>query len=467
MGRHSQAADGRHCAACGRPLSRYNGGDYCGSCSTPAAADPAARDDRDVAVAVAADIGARLRALRRRRGMSLDVLAGLSGKSAAYLSMIENGKRPLDRYSLIVCLADALGVPPADLLPGAPASSPAAADPPAGPRVSARTGDRRVVQALDAVGGEQLDGAADNLAALVDHYSHAICAVPPAAIYDELLAVRSHADAMISRAGRAPRRADLVTAACWLSNLLAVAACDMGEHATARVWCTDSQRRSQEAGNPEPAAWALLTRSMIAYYQGQSRQSLTLATRGRVTVPLGSVVHAKLAAQEMRAAALAGDAARMTEARTHAAKAMARLPAARPSGVFSIAAGEDPPYTATSLMLVGDFGEAVAATNRVIQAAYRLEARQRGANPSGYARSLLILGLAQAGNRRLDDAVAAGHEALSGSRQAWPTLVLAGQLDRVLAQDFAGSRQAQDYHTRYLEAASTPAARPRQAQGDG
>jgi transcriptional regulator with XRE-family HTH domain len=66
-----------------------------------------------------AGIGARLRALRHRRGMSLAVLAGLSGKSAAYLSMVENGKRPLDRYSLIVSLAEALGVPPAEIAPGA------------------------------------------------------------------------------------------------------------------------------------------------------------------------------------------------------------------------------------------------------------------------------------------------------------------------------------------------------------
>jgi tetratricopeptide (TPR) repeat protein len=65
--------------------------------------------------------------------MSLEVLAGLSGKSAAYLSMIENGKRPLDRFSLIVSLAEALGVPPAELAPGAsPGSGTADAPPPAG-----------------------------------------------------------------------------------------------------------------------------------------------------------------------------------------------------------------------------------------------------------------------------------------------------------------------------------------------
>lgn len=394
--------------------------------------------------------------------MTLEVLAGLSGKSAAYLSMIENGKRPLDRYSLILSLADALGVPPGELAPGASATRSVGPDPSsrgsAGPNgASARAGDCRVVQALDAIDNERLDSVGDNLAALVDHYSHAICAVAPTAIYDELLAVRARAGVVIGRVQSAPRRADLVLAACWLSNLLAVAACDMGEHGAARVWCTDSERLSQEAANPEPAAWALLTRSMVAYYQGQSRQSLTLATRGRVTVPLGSVVHAKLAAQEMRAAALAGDSSRMTQARHHAVKAMARLPAIRPTGVFSIAAGEEPPYTATSLMLVDDFRGALAATDRVIRAAYPLEARHRGTNPSGYARSLLILGLAQAGNRRLDDAVAAGHEALSGSRPAWPTLVLAGQLDKALARDFAGSHAAAAYHAHYLEAASSAA----------
>jgi len=54
----------------------------------------------------------------------------------------------------------------------------------------------------------------------------------------------------------------------------------MGEHATARLLCADSERRSKDTGNPELEAWALLTRAMIAYYQGQSRQSVTLAACG-------------------------------------------------------------------------------------------------------------------------------------------------------------------------------------------
>jgi transcriptional regulator with XRE-family HTH domain len=65
-----------------------------------------------------AEIGVRLRAVRLRRGMNLTVLAGLVGVSASYLSMVENGKRNVDRYSLIVALAEALGVPPGEFAPG-------------------------------------------------------------------------------------------------------------------------------------------------------------------------------------------------------------------------------------------------------------------------------------------------------------------------------------------------------------
>jgi hypothetical protein len=101
-------------------------------------------------------------------------------------------------------------------------------------------------------------------------------------------------------------------------------------------------------------------------------------------VPLGTAAHARLAAQEMRAAAMAGDAAGMTRARSYAAKALDRLaPDARTTGAFSVTAGEDPPYTATSLLLAGSFREAVTATSRVISTAYQAESRQRGENPSG------------------------------------------------------------------------------------
>jgi transcriptional regulator with XRE-family HTH domain len=49
--------------------------------------------------------------------MTLETLAGLSGFSAAFLSMIENDQRELCRKSTVTALAAALRVPPVELVP--------------------------------------------------------------------------------------------------------------------------------------------------------------------------------------------------------------------------------------------------------------------------------------------------------------------------------------------------------------
>jgi transcriptional regulator with XRE-family HTH domain len=63
----------------------------------------------------AQSIGARARMIRRRRGLSLDVAAGLTGISPPYLSMLERGQRGFNRRGLLEDLADALGCSVADL----------------------------------------------------------------------------------------------------------------------------------------------------------------------------------------------------------------------------------------------------------------------------------------------------------------------------------------------------------------
>ncbi|PZS14125.1 MAG: hypothetical protein DLM60_19700 [Pseudonocardiales bacterium] len=60
-------------------------------------------------------IGARARMIRRRRGLSLEVVAGLAGISGGYLSMLENGRRGFNRRGLLEDLASALGCSVADL----------------------------------------------------------------------------------------------------------------------------------------------------------------------------------------------------------------------------------------------------------------------------------------------------------------------------------------------------------------
>jgi transcriptional regulator with XRE-family HTH domain len=63
----------------------------------------------------ASTIGARARKIRRRRGLSLDVVAGLAGIGKQYLSMLELGQRGFNRRGLIEDLANALGCSVADL----------------------------------------------------------------------------------------------------------------------------------------------------------------------------------------------------------------------------------------------------------------------------------------------------------------------------------------------------------------
>jgi ribosome-binding protein aMBF1 (putative translation factor) len=102
---------GRVCERCNRPLSRYNAGDFCQACVSAGRSDECGERSRGVSSGPG-DVGVRLRALRRQRGMSLEVLAGLSGLTKGFLSRVENGRLALNRYSDIVALAAALQVSP-------------------------------------------------------------------------------------------------------------------------------------------------------------------------------------------------------------------------------------------------------------------------------------------------------------------------------------------------------------------
>lgn len=62
-----------------------------------------------------AHIGLRVQEVRTWREMSLTATAGLAGMSVSYLSMIENGHRPVTRHAVLESLALALRVSPTEL----------------------------------------------------------------------------------------------------------------------------------------------------------------------------------------------------------------------------------------------------------------------------------------------------------------------------------------------------------------
>jgi hypothetical protein len=120
------------------------------------------------------------------------------------------------------------------------------------------------------------------------------------------------------------------------------------------------------------------------------------------------------------------------------------------AGVYSVPSADDPPYTATSLLLAGRHADAADLTRRIIDTAYR--SLPAGGAPTNYARTLLILALAAAGLGNSDEAAATGAAALESGRVVWTTVVLAGKLARSLNQASPGSTHAREFRDRYIEA---------------
>ena len=380
-----------------------------------------------------------------RRGMSLRGLAAAANYDPGLLSKVLNKHRPCSPY-----LAKRLD----DALAAGGAIEAAARQAPPPPRRRAVSPKRsKAVEALQvAMTGDpdDLDIAGDGLAELVHHYACVIAVAPSAAVHDELLSARSFAGTLLTRAR--PAHPDLIASAGWLSSLLAISASDLGDHAQALVWCADTERRGRQARHPELLGWAALTRAVIAYYQGDARLSAATARRGQADAAPGTVAYLKLTAQEMRSLAMLGDAAGMTEANRRAVAAMDRLgPGAHSGGVYSTPRADEPPYTATSLLLTGQYRDAEQVTRRLVETAYRPAAQAPGTQPTNYARTLLILALAAAGLGELDEADALGAAALESGPAVWPTMVLAGKLDRSLSGRTTGANAG--FRDRYIDAA--------------
>lgn len=382
--------------------------------------------------------------------MSLRATAAAAHYDPGMLSKVLGGKRNASPY-LAARLDDALGAG-GEIRAAVPDKPEAGKARPAAGKGAAPSAAVLALQAAMAGDPAELDIAADGLAELVRYYAHALAVMPSAGVYAELLSARTFAGTQAGRA--APRsRPDLAISVGWLSSLLAISAIDLGDHAAAVVWCADAERKASQTGYPELLGWAALTRAAIAYYQGDPARSAVIARQGQAAAPAESTAQIKLAAQEMRCLAMLGDFQGMGSARRRAAAALGRItPDGTLSGVYALPPADDPPYTATSLLLAGRHAEAAVMTRAILANAY--PARPAGDQPTNYARTLLILALSAAGTGDIDEAAATGAEALSAGRVVWPTLVLAGRLARQLDRASPGSPHATNFRERYADAGS-------------
>ncbi len=294
--------------------------------------------------------------------------------------------------------------------------------------------------------------ALEDLNTVVEHYKKTFRNTPPSELYNEILGVRVHVGTLLDGTRAANNHSDLVVAAGWLSNLLALATHELRDRAASLVWCADAERYGREAHDPELGGWSALTRVRMSFYDGQADEAVAHAQRGQQLSPVGTAAHAALVTQEMRAWALIGDSGKVSSTRRRAEKAIAKLPRDTPTrGAFSISLADDPPYTATSLLLLGRHKEAENATRRVIATFYGPGTGEgRREHPSGFALSHLILALALAGLRKVDEAYAAGSVALEAPRLNWPVAVLASKLDRTFTRDFPDTTEARAYHEQYV-----------------
>lgn len=322
MGYSGKDLPARYCVGCQRPLSRYNAESYCGGC----ASTDLQGSDIHVTDAGKAEIGSRVRMLRQRRGMTLEVLAGLCGLSTAYLSMIENGKRGLDpRYSMVLTLANALRVTPADLAPRMSADSSASSDtagkPPAAPPVG-RNLDHAIGEGQDrpdedvgprmpaeqptlrecvsaacpsgeltedvidvlcrvrklsrAVNPEVIRQLRDNLDCVIGQYE----TLDHSSIVPVLVKQRALIDSLLDECADSGQRLQLCEVAGGTSGLLGYLAVGRGDFHLARAYCLEAFQLGESAEEASLQAWARGTQSFCEYYAGRYDDALRLAQDG-------------------------------------------------------------------------------------------------------------------------------------------------------------------------------------------
>ena len=114
-GPHTVPGQDRPCQGCGQPLSRYNPGSFCQSCTS------AGRQHQPAPPAELLIDGSRLAGLRCKRGMTQRLLADRAGISFSLIEKLERNARRSASLASLTAIARALNLPLDTLLDGSPA----------------------------------------------------------------------------------------------------------------------------------------------------------------------------------------------------------------------------------------------------------------------------------------------------------------------------------------------------------
>jgi transcriptional regulator with XRE-family HTH domain len=290
----------------------------------------------------AACLGAVLRRLRSLRHFSQDELGGLAGYDGSYVGAVERAAvRPsreliaaLDRaldadggllalwrfadqeWAVRTSLAAAADPPAAArsrpaLAWTAAAAGPAAADAPGEAAEAAGAPPDAVVEAMELARlAEASDVGVDALASVeraVERLRGAAASAPPGSLLPAVRAQRRYVGTLLDGRLTVAQRRRLLTAAGWLSVVLARLHFEAGERDAAEASRDAALRLARQAGNAELAAWVLEAGAWWALVDGRFREAVELARAGQDRAPPASSAAVQLALHEAQAWRRLGD----------------------------------------------------------------------------------------------------------------------------------------------------------------
>ncbi|MFJ4653169.1 helix-turn-helix domain-containing protein [Nocardia sp. NPDC088792] len=187
------------------------------------------------------ELGEMLRAARKAAGIGLREMAERVNSTPAYLSMIEEGKRPA-LPEIVAAYERELG---------------------AAVMVSGRTdGELAALEWANRVSASDIGGdSLDRLEAAVDDLASAYTTQRPDELLAEVQRHLTYAKLMLDGKTTLTQHRRLVVAVGWLSLLAGTCHVDLGELEAARVRITVADSISEEAAHPVISAWCLETRA--------------------------------------------------------------------------------------------------------------------------------------------------------------------------------------------------------------
>ncbi|MGH3624919.1 MAG: helix-turn-helix domain-containing protein [Sciscionella sp.] len=293
------------------------------------------------------EYAAELRRRRAQASLSLAQLAALAHVDRAYLHRVETGQRWPSR-TVAKLIDDALSAHGVLLTAWQAGAAERAASAEHGRLLAASA---RSSAAIDELLADNAPHNGDDALALADQLGRAYLTTPPAPMLRETLAARQQAVTLLHGTHRVGLRRDLTRAVGYQSGVLAYAALDLGDPATAHRHANTAWRCADTVGDGTLRAWVRGTQSLIARFQQDYATAAELAVDGLDYVSAWhGTATARLLAGEAQSLANLGDRAGTHRALTAAETACDQSGVDELGGLFTFSPAKLSYYGGSALI---------------------------------------------------------------------------------------------------------------------